>query len=243
MTEQYQMCQGKLLEMEKGCAHWKDEASNVTKDKQTIEDQLAQANFNSSDLIAQVHALSQNCRALQSELGDTTNENETIVSSLQQRLVTMEGIKRDEIQQLTVDLDICNSHLTQVNSKNSELVTQVQELSLLSNTLRNKLDVATQEHDVVKQELVEKVALVAHLETSRDTANQRALIADASTKEMNVEIDTLKAMLDARDAMEPHQPRGNHPWSGMMNLRGCAWNWHIHCLVDKSFSPWTIHFA
>jgi hypothetical protein len=24
---------------------------------------------------------------------------------------------------------------------------------------------------------------------------------------------------------EPHEPRGNHPFIGMMNLRGCAWYW------------------
>jgi hypothetical protein len=27
-------------------------------------------------------------------------------------------------------------------------------------------------------------------------------------------------------SMEPHEPKGNHPLFGMMNLiRGCAWNW------------------
>ena len=100
----------------------------LTKDKQTTEDELAQANSNISDLIAQVHASSQNCRVLQSELVDITNEKETIVSSLQQRLVIMERSKKDEIQKLTGDLDICNSRLTQVNSTNSELVTQVHPL-------------------------------------------------------------------------------------------------------------------
>jgi hypothetical protein len=32
--------------------------------------------------------------------------------------------------------------------------------------------------------------------------------------------------------MEPHDPKGSYPLFGMMNLiRGCAWNWEIHCLV------------
>jgi hypothetical protein len=58
------------------------------------------------------------------------------------------------------------------------------------------------------------------------------------------ELNTLKSLLDVRDAMvKPQLPRGNHLLFGMMNLRGCAWNWHIYCLVDKFFSPWTIHFA
>jgi hypothetical protein len=45
--------------------------------------------------------------------------------------------------------------------------------------------------------------------------------------------------------LESHQPRGNHPltlgWDD--ESEGCAWNWHIHCLVNISFSPWTIHLA
>lgn len=74
--------------------------------------------------------------------------------------------------------------------------------------------------------LEEKDCFVARLETAFDYAKQRALTADASIKEKDTEIAALKSLLDARDAMvKPHEPKGNHPWSGMMNLRGCARYW------------------
>jgi hypothetical protein len=43
--------------------------------------------------------------------------------------------------------------------------------------------------------------------------------------------------------MEPHEPKGNHPLFGMMNLRGCAWYWLATLPVHLSFRHWTIHLA
>ena len=124
------------------------------------------------------------------------------------------------------------------------VVCQVNALSHNSVTIQGKLDVATQEYDTVTHTLAEKVALVAQLENALNDANQSLVQMQANLKEKDDNIIALKFLLDARDAMaKPHEPKGNHPLFGMMNLRGCAWNLHIHCLVDKSFSPWTIHFA
>ena len=71
--------------------------------------------------------------------------------------------------------------------------------------------------------LQERNDLVANLESALNGSTILILGLETTIKEKNVEIDTLKY---ARDAMvKPHEPKGNHPLFGMMNLRGCAWYW------------------
>jgi hypothetical protein len=144
---------------------------------------------------------------------------------------------QESVQQLT-------SSNNQILTENQTLTSLLDETKTNSATLQGKLDDTAKECQSAKDSLVQNVAFVAQLENTLKGAEHLILGLQANLKEKEEENAALKSLLDARVVtMKPHEPKGNHPRFGMMNLRGCAWNWHIHCPVDKSFSPWTIHFA
>jgi chromosome segregation ATPase len=242
----------------------KTDVAELEKSTNHYESQLTQANARISDLNCQLNVLSNNSVTLQGKLDNAIREKLAIatqlhaarqegeelqsqaqekdgsIKSLQEHNMMLEAkftSKNDETKKLGSEKQTLQAQLTQTQNNlfesTSLLVVREQTITQLTTELRESASI-----------LEEKDALVARLEIALDTAQQRALTAESSLKEKDDEITALKSLFDARDVMmKPHEPKGNHPRFGMMNLRGCAWNWHIHCLVDKSFSPWTIHFA
>ncbi len=242
MTEQYQLSEGKLLEMKKECAHWKDEVSNLTRDKRTIESQLGQANSNSSDLIAQVHALTMNYHALQAKLEYTTKEFDTVALELvekeKQGTLLASQMAQSEQRFLTTCRDL-NEHL---KSDKKHISVQDKTIAQLTNDVHKQEQTLHESNSRLSQyeqavsrltsdlekrdvNLGAKDALVARLENALHGANQSLSASQASLKEKDDEIAALKSLLDAQDAMKPHEPKGKSSRFGMMNLRGCAWYW------------------
>jgi chromosome segregation ATPase len=231
--------------------------SQLTASIQQLDQSLCEANADLRQKLAIINLLQVSSQEQEAELEASRQQVLEMEAQAKNKDATINSLKEHVLmlgaQLSTTDVETKNlqmgnqnleTQLTQANTRLSDLVCQVNALSHNSVTIQGKLDVATQEYDAVTHTLAEKVALVAQLENALNDANQSLVQMQANLKEKDDNIIALKSLLDARDAMaKPHEPKGNHPLFGMMNLRGCAWNWHIHCLVNKYFSPWTIHFA
>jgi chromosome segregation ATPase len=186
---------------------------------------LNQLQISSQEEVAELEASRQQVLELQTQ----AQHKAATIGSLKERVVMLETKSKSDV----VEMEKLNSHqlqyqtqLTQANARISDLVSQVNVLSLNSGTLQGKLDDTAKEYQAAQGLLAEKVALVARLQIALDTAQQRALTAESSLKEKDDVITALKSMFDGRDVMmKPHEPKGSHPRSGMMNLRGCAWYW------------------
>jgi chromosome segregation ATPase len=98
----------------------------------------------------------------------------------------------------------------------TELFDMLQELvDHINSKYSSDQDNLTNEH------LKEVSALKGEIAGLRNALNTKATEINSSEMEdvvMNVDL-------------ESHQPEGNHPLFGMMNLRGCEWYWSPHCLV------------
>ena len=223
------------------------------------ETQLTQAHSRISDLAFQVNVLSNNSVTIQRKLDYATKEKlsvatqlqvacqerdelqsqaqdkDTSIKSLKERIMMLEASlkeKDDETKKLESEKHTLQAQLTQAQNNEQALFESTSLLVLREQTI-TKL---TTELEKSASIFEEKDALVARFETSLDTANQRLGMMEASIKEKDTEIAALKSLLDVRDAMvKPYEPRGNHPWSGMMNLRGCAWYWLA--TLPNSFIP------
>jgi chromosome segregation ATPase len=186
---------------------------------------LNQLQISSQEEVAELKASRQQVLELQTQ----AQHKAATIDSLKERVVMLETKSKSDV----VEMEKLNSHqlqyqtqLTQANARISDLVNQVNVLSLNSGTLQGKFNDTAKECQAAQGILAEKVALVTRLETALNDANKSLSKVQATLKDKEEEMIAVKSMLDARDVMvKPHEPRGNHPFLGMMNLRGCAWYW------------------
>jgi chromosome segregation ATPase len=161
------------------------------------------------------------------ELETQAQQKDTIIDKLTKRVLMLEAKSKENID----EIGKLNSHqlqyqtqLTQAKARISDLVSQVNVLSRNSVTLQGKFNDTAKEYQAAQGILAEKVALVTRLETALNDANKSLSKVQATLKDNEEEMIAVKFMLDARDVkVKPHEPKGNHPLIGMMNLRGCAW--------------------
>lgn len=224
--EEINRLQISLDECEATCSGTKEQAalrledfrSQLDLEQKASANLLTQANSNSSDLGAQVRVLSQNCRALQSELDDTTKEFDTVALELveKQKQGTLPASQMAQSEQrflatcrdLNEQLESDKKHISVQDKTIAQLTNDVhkQEQTLHeSNSRLSQYEQAVSRltSDLEKRDanLGAKYALVARLENALHGANQSLSGSLASLKEKDDEISALKAMLDSRDAM------------------------------------------
>jgi chromosome segregation ATPase len=131
--------------------------------------------------------------------------------------------KEQELVTLTNELTQSNQDFAvTLDEQNKIIKSQGEQIA----TKDAKFNDTAKEYQAAQGLLAEKVALVTRLETALNDANKSLSKMEANLKDKEEEMIAVKSMLDARDVMvKPHEPRGNHHFLGMMNLRGCAWYW------------------
>jgi hypothetical protein len=171
------------------------------------------------NLNSQLVVVAFNEMVIQDKYQEACLRNEQLITESNERLTEIELL----LQRNATLFQNLNQRLEAVTAERDAATAQKDEISSI---LAETLDDTAKECQAAQGILAEKDALVAQFQIALDTAQQRALTAESSLKEKDDVITALKSMFDGRDVMmKPHEPKGSHPRSGMMNLRGCAWYW------------------